>query len=48
MGVLAKLKGGQITLQVFEVAQPPLNLIGVAEHLQTLGGCSASSRGGSI
>jgi hypothetical protein len=33
--------------QVFGVAQPPLNLTGMTEHLQTLGGCSASPRGGS-
>jgi hypothetical protein len=47
MGFLTKPKGGQITPQVFGVAQPPLNLIGVAEHLQTLGGCSATPKGGS-
>jgi hypothetical protein len=47
MRVLARPRGGQITPQVFEVAQPPLNLTGMAEHLQTLGDSSASSRGGS-
>jgi hypothetical protein len=42
--ILARSKGGQITPQVFGVAQPPLNLTGVAEHLRTLGGFSTSPR----
>jgi len=47
MGFLTRPRGDQITPQVFGGVQPPLYLTGVAEHLQTLGGCSTPPKGGS-